>query len=278
MSAKILRNFQSILGAGLILASWNCEAGSVINAVGGAGTSVPKSVNDRALREEILKLGSSESPEYASALDQLSRVPRARVLAILRDDLTAGPHVSVTTLNAITSLRARELLPELKNVARTTEFWRVFASLNFLFADDEKGREELVPIYLVRLKNLLSTTAKVAVLNGLSAFQASLPPETFQDVIESGDYDVRIAAIRHLVATRELLHGAERARRFDLAVGLEPRQARIEALREVPRLPASERDRLKKVFFGGRCSRESDGPTHEACAKAEKSVLRGGNK
>lgn len=284
MAAEILRKtrlarfgWRCLIGAVLV-----CQpgvAGSVTHAV--SRVSMPVAVsglaktadeNHSALREAILQLGETESANYPSALEKVLQAPRPQVLAILRDDLASAPQLMRATLDAVVVLRARELLPELKSLAKQTEFWWVFADLNALVTGDEEGSRDLTPIYLTRLGTTLSTTARVAVLNGLASFHAGLPAAVFNDLVDSESYEVRIATVRHWLKTRDLLSETERHRRLEMVLQLRPRQARLIALREVPRMPASERAHLNKNIFKERCEAETDSATREACRKAEKSL------
>lgn len=266
MMAKILRKIRGLrLGLCCLLGAALVDRPVVAASASGAA-------GERALREALLELGESEAAGYPAALEKLTAAPRAQLLALLRDDLAEAPQIRRVTIRAIVALHARELLPELKTVAKQTEFWWVFAGLNTLVAGDEEGGRELAPVYAARLGNLMSAAAKLAVLNGLTSFHAGLSAGVFNELVDSESFELRIAAVRHWRATRDLLGEAERRRRLDKVLEVQPRQARVLAWREVPRLPASERAHLRKSLTKERCERESDPGAREACRKAEKSL------
>jgi hypothetical protein len=237
----------------------------------------------KSVREDIHLLQGSEK-ESGLALDRLQTRPRADVLAVVKDDLTSSSEIPPGTLKAVVALKAIELLPELKVLCAKTEDWAVFASVTRLVSEDEKRSQQLdrsnvdalAGLYLARLKSLLSATAKVAVLDGLSRFGRALPHDTFTALLSDSNLEVRIATVREFLATRSGLDPQERLARWGETLKLKPYQARLLAMEELARAPASEASALKGALKLESCAHESESEVKAACQAAAKSVKRGG--
>jgi hypothetical protein len=256
-------------------------------SVGVSGVRSIASVNDRpgerTYREDILSLTRQGAQKMDAVLERLHLVPRADILTILRDDLSASPVAApLSSLKAVVLLRAVELVPQLKSLAQRTEDWTIFAHINALVLGEvplvKDLAAEFVPVYLKRLPALLSPVARVAVIEGLTSFKVAVPDSVFTDFLSATNYDVRIAAVRNFLATQSELQTNERQRRMVLALDVRPMQARLLALQAVPRLPASERTLLRSLFSGDRCARESNRKLQVACKDASLSFSgrRGG--
>ncbi len=259
-------------------------AGSVgVSAVGrsiaSVGTGSDVRPSERAYREDILLLTLQGAQNMDAVLERLRQAPRAEIVAILRDDLNSSPvSAPLSVLKAAVLLRAIELTPQLKILAQRTEEWTVFAHINALVSGESAIEKEFASVYLQRLPVLLSPAAKVAVLEGLTSFKVAVSDGAFTELLNASSYDIRISAVQNFLVTHAELKTAERQRRMVLALDVRPMQARLLALKTVPRLPASERSQLKPLFSGDRCERESDRKLRSACKNASASLgsKRGG--
>ena len=244
-----------------------------------AAPSAASSAVQKAIREDIHSLQGSEK-ESGAALDRLRARPRAAVVAVVKDDLTSASEIPPGTLKAVVALDARELLPVLKTLCAKSEDWPVFAAVNRLIdpKSDRAGAEELSVVYLSRLNSLLSAAAKVAVLDGLARFGKPLSRESFAELIDDSSLEVRIATVRQFLATRGSLEPAEQLARWTESLKLKPYQARLLAMEELARLPASELGRVKTALKAEQCAKESEAEVKAACQAAEKKIERGGKR
>lgn len=244
--------------------------------------------SSKSIRDEISHLVGSES-EAQTAREALERRPRGSVIEILRTELRPSPRVPSAMLKAAAVLRAREVVPELRRLIAFSESWRVYAAVAETIealdresptssgtkSGPESGPERLSSefsrLYLERARAALPADARCAVLDGLSRMGTPLPEALFKNLIGDSNSHVRIAAVRNFVLTRSSLTVDEQARRYSLALALKPYQARLVALREFSRQPASERQVLEKSgdkqVFARLCRNETQADMQAACRR-----------
>lgn len=231
----------------------------------------PHVKTDRGIREELLRIEGGER-EGAEAADKLRAAPRARAVAILREELLARSEPRSAVLRAVSLLEMRELWPEMKKLALKSTRWQTFSALNsFLKSEkDTNIRSEVVKIYLGRL-DTVEAPAKMAILDGLAIEKVSLRPEVFRKLLEDTDFQVRIATIRHFLETRTELDLKEQVARFQTAFVMKPYQARLLAMRGFLALNEKERNALKEAVKPDLCKDESKNEVKAVCRKLAES-------
>lgn len=256
-------------------------------AVTGPVVNASKSAN--RIREDINRLQGAEQ-EADQALDRLKVIPRAEVISVLREDLTASSDIPPGTLKAIVALEAIELLPEFKVLSLKTEDWGIFVTITRLLRtnlnksseqnknprDLKNYKAEFSGIFLNRLDKLLSVPAKAAVLDGLQMMGKPITSQLFKTLTNDQNLEVRIAAVRQFLATRTMLSTQEQLARWTTALEIRPFQARLLAMEEFVRLPENDRQQMKSAFHSAQCANEKESEVKAACLEVGKSLKRGG--
>jgi hypothetical protein len=231
----------------------------------------PKEAN--AIRAEIFNLTGSER-ETNRALERLQQFPRAKVLAVLRDELKSTPTVAASVLRGVVAIQARELFSELKTLVEKNDGWQGFARVHQVFAEeaDMKVRGPLTEIFVARLPQV-PAPSQVAILEALRGWKYALSATQYRELLESASFDVRLTAFSQFSDVRSGLPMAVQQDIIKLAVNSEIDELRLQGYKVLLILPEREKKSLAKSFGTSRCPAEENGKIKELCLKAGRGGL-----
>lgn len=227
--------------------------------------AVKKPVHENRIREDIHRLQGAES-DSELALARLKSLPRAKILAVLKDDLTSNAGVPPGVIQGILGLEARELLPDLISVAAKFDNWSVFMAINQLVdPQDRVQADEVSKMYMTRIKSIRSAPTRVAVVDGLTKYGKPISDELFKELILDQSLDVRIAVVEQFLSSRFALTQNQQIERWTAALELKPYQARLLAMEEFARLPKDSLEKLKSAFKPELCNSEPNQKVKDIC-------------
>ncbi len=221
---------------------------------------------------EQARLLSTEGSENA-ARKELEKFPRAQLLTGLRDGLKSGaPWVEISA-GAAASMKLSELTPDLR------EAFKLGAGWTFVYALGEltpvKDRALVSAEFLKGIEKSPDATA-VAILETLSRWNIGLSNVGFEACLKNQSYEVRQAAVRNFLATRETLDAASQIARFKQSFAVKPFEVRLEAMDAFDQLSSADRKKLKGAVDAGlksQCRFEKEASVKKSCGRVIASVI-----
>jgi hypothetical protein len=222
---------------------------------------------------EVLEIASElgtegEGPRIRKELEAL---PRAKVVAAVREGLNEGAPFSLVAARTANVLHLTEVSGDLEKAFAKNDDWTL--ALALASVADEAQKSRLAMQWQGKLASFESPT-RIAILQMLAEWQHPLQTKQFDQSLNDESSQVRLATVRNFVLTREKLSTAEQIARYKKAFAMKPYQVRLSAMVDYNALSKAERAKLSKAIdekFKSACKVEDKPLVKTECEK----VLKG---